>query len=116
MRSECRIDLAHPLPFGDACGEGRAPLGEDFREPRPQHLALRRGLETEIANQAAATELGAGEPARDDVEIAPEAVPWAKAVIVKRLDDRPLGVIEVKVEHLAREILFRTEVVGERAL
>jgi hypothetical protein len=69
-------------------GEGRAPLGEDFRQPRPQHLALWRGLETKIANQATATELGPREPARNDVEIASEAVPRAKAAIVQHLHDR----------------------------
>ena len=109
-------DLARRLPFRDACGEWRAPFGEDLGEPCPQHLALRRGLEAEIADQAAAGELGLGEAVRDDVEIAPQALAGAKIAIVQRLGDQPLRVVEIEIEHLARELLLRAEVVGERAL
>src|ERR1700733_15509984 len=72
MRSEGRGDLAGRLPVSDACGERRAPFGEDLGETRPQHLALRRGLETEIADQAAVAELGIGEGIGDDDTIAPK--------------------------------------------
>jgi hypothetical protein len=58
---ECRCDLARCLAFGDACSERGAPFGEDLGKPRAQHLASRRGLEAEIADQTAAAELG---PAR----------------------------------------------------
>ena len=57
LRRECVGDLACRLAFRDACGERGAPFGEDLGEPRPQRLALRRGLEAEIADQAAAGEL-----------------------------------------------------------
>ena len=40
----------------DAEGERGAPFGEDLGEPHPQALALRRGLDPEVADQAAAAE------------------------------------------------------------
>ena len=57
MRREGLGDFANRLAFGDACGEGRAPFGEDLSKPGPQRLALRRGLQTEIADQATAPKL-----------------------------------------------------------
>src|SRR3984957_19387880 len=90
MRSEGLGDFANRLAFGDARGEGRKPLGEDLAKPGPQHLALRRGLQTEIADEAAAAELARKEAIGDDVEIAPQTLARATVWVVQHFGDEPL--------------------------
>src|ERR1700733_14027671 len=116
VRSEGLGDFASPLRFGDAGREGRPPFGEDLGEPVPQLLALRRGLQTEIAYEATPAELGLDKAIGDEVKIASQALARATVCVVQHFGDEPLEVDEIKVEHLAREFLLRTEVVGERAL
>jgi hypothetical protein len=74
MRREGRGDLACGLRLRDAGGERCAPFREDGGEPFAQHVALRRGLEAEIADQAAAREVVGREAFGDDVEVAPQAL------------------------------------------
>src|SRR5262249_35004253 len=113
---EGRRDLARGLGLGDASGEGNAPFGEDLGQARAQHLALRRGLKTEITDRAAAAELGLSEPLGDDVEIALEALARRAAAVGERVGDEPPEIAKIAVEHLTREFLLRAEMVGERDL
>jgi hypothetical protein len=77
---------------------------------------LRRNLETEIADQAAAAELGLNEAIGDEVELAPQTLARATVCVVQHVGDEPLEIGEIQVKHLARELLLRAEVVGERTL
>src|SRR5262249_38206526 len=69
----------------------------------------------EIADETTAAVLGAGKPLGDDVEIAPQALAGRAGGVPKRLSDEALQILEIKVEHLARELLLPAKMVGERA-
>src|SRR4029453_14209103 len=81
-----------------------------------EHLALRGGLEAEIADQAAAIPSSGREHTDDDVQRAPQALPRGERLVVERLLDGPLEIGEIAVQHLPGERLLGAEVIGEGAL
>src|SRR5204863_9057238 len=102
--------------FGDAAGEHAAPLAEDFSQAPAQRLALLRGLEAEVADQAAAGPTVGRQPPADQVEIAAQPGARREPAGAERLAHQLLHVLEVAVENFDRERFLRSEVVGERAV
>src|SRR6266446_7895155 len=116
VRREGRGDVAGGLRLGDASRKGGPPLREDFNQAGAQHLAMGDGLEAEIADQTATCEAVGGKPRGYDVEIASQSLAGRQALVIKRLGNEALRVLEVAVKNLAREDFFRPKMVGEGAL
>nr|WP_211256151.1 hypothetical protein [Edaphobacter aggregans] len=104
------------MSLGDAGGKRSTPLLKDGLEPLAEEFALGGGLETEIADQAAAIPFVGFEEAADDVEIALQALPGSEGVVAQSVFDVPLEVGKVAIQHLLGKCLFGTEVIGEGAV
>src|SRR5207253_557444 len=92
------------------------PLREDPGEMRPQGFAIRRDLEAQVPDQASQRPLFGLELSRDDVEVASNPTPRRERSIAQRRLHDFLEVVEIPIQHLARERLLGPEVVGERPL
>jgi len=102
-RIECRINLTKVLRLGDAGGKRRTPLLKDGLKPLAQELALRRGLNAEIADQTAAIPFVAGKTAADDLQVPLQAPTGCEGLIAKCASHSDLDVVEVAVENLLRK-------------
>src|SRR5207302_3226170 len=104
------------LSLRDARGEGFTPLREDPGEMRPQGFAIRRDLQAQVPDQASQRPLFGLELSRDDIEVASNPTPRRERTIAQRRLHDFLEVVEIPLQHLARERLLGPEVVRERPL
>src|SRR5262249_51943603 len=115
-RIERRVDFTDALSLGNAGGKWSAPFLEYCLQPCAQTLALIAGLETEVADQAAAIPFVARQHIADDVQVPFQPLPGGKRPVVQRLFDKGFGAGKISVQHFLGKCLLGAEMIGEAAL